>query len=75
MPDNYIRVRLKGQPGHHLTIRESKFNEDAYVRLEEDPLNENGDPKPMTPKTTVTKAAGQKATTSGQQADTRKDKD
>lgn len=73
MPE-YLRVRMK-DAGHELTIREDQFDEEAVERLDKDPLGLDGLPLGPKYKTTVSKAAEQKATSTGQKAEPRKDKD
>lgn len=70
----YLRVRMK-DTGHEITIREDQFREDAVERLDKEPLGADGLPLPPKFKTTVKKAAENKATTTGQKADSRKDTD
>lgn len=68
MPE-YLRVRQKGAPGHEITIRADRFDEDAHIKTDKNPLGHDGLPAAPTYRTTVNKAAEKKATSTGQKAD------
>ncbi len=72
MPDKFVRVKDKAT-GHEYSVRERLFDESAHTRLEKSAYSASGEVAPPKFKTTVTKAAEQKAP-SGQKADTDKEK-
>lgn len=68
---NFIRVRVN-DTGHELSIREERFTEDAYTRLDKPAYGPDGVPLP--PKHRVSRPAPG-ASKSGQKAEPKKEND
>ena len=71
---DFVRVRVN-DTGHHLSILRSQYdrNQGAYTELKQDATYADGTPMPPKHKTSVS-AEAEKKNTSGQSADTSKEK-
>ena len=72
---DYVRVK-QTETGHELTISQSMYDfaPDAYEVLDKPATDSGNNPIPAKYKTSVASAAAKKATTSGQKAESTKEK-